>query len=80
MTTNAARNAARRMETSIRRIDEAETARDAVAFINWRECNKHAARADVWREKSFVAATALDAEVGAGGWGWNSNTGTVFFN
>jgi hypothetical protein len=34
----------------------------------------------VWREKSFVAATALDAEVGAGGWGWNSNKGTVFFN
>ena len=80
MHTPPARNAARRMETAIRRIDKAETAYDAVAFINPREADKQAARADVWREKSWAAAAALDAEVGSSHWGWNSNKGTVYFN
>ena len=82
MTATAARNAASRLETAIRRIHEAETAHDNTQFIDTTAADKHAARADVWREKSFQAAAALDAEVGAGGWVWGSNDGhtnTVVF-
>jgi hypothetical protein len=80
MTTNAARNAARRMETAIHNLDECSILYDAAAFINPRKADKHAARADVWREKSWAAAAALDAEVGSSHWGWNRNKGTVYFN
>ena len=79
MTTSAARNAAKRLETAIRRIGEAETANGHAQFIDATEADKHAARADVWREKSWEAAAVLDAEVGAGGWVW-TRFNTVAFH